>query len=142
MTRSPKEVVQALVEAYNAKSLEGVLELYADDAVFWDPLHRDGVRGRGAIAGVVQELFDRFPDERMSICTLAGDEAAAVAELRSEGTLEGSPFSLDLTEVYEVSGGRITSCRVYLDPEELPGAGTRRAEISASSDVSARSEGG
>jgi ketosteroid isomerase-like protein len=123
MTRQPKEVVLAMVDAYNAKSMDRVLELYDPDARYWDPLHRDGVVGRDAVADVLRSLFDSFPDERMSIVTLAGDETHAVAEFRSTATAAatGEPFTLDFTEVYEVTAGRIVSCRVYLDPKELPG---------------------
>ena len=118
----PKDVVRSLVEAYNAKSVEGVLGLYAEDALFWDPLHRDCVQGRAAIAEVVRSLFAAFPDEEMSIVTLAGDDHHAVAEVRSSGTSprSGERFELEFTEIYEVKDGRIVSCRVYLDPEELP----------------------
>lgn len=122
MTRSPKELVRSLVDAYNARSLEGILELYQPDARFWDPLHREGVVGREAIAGVLRRLFSAFPDERMSIVTLAGDETHAVGEFRSTMTLpgKGGRLELEFTEVYEVVDGRIASCRVYLDPERLP----------------------
>ena len=119
--RPPKDIVRALVDAYNAKSLESVLELYRPDARYWDPLHPEEVVGREAIADIVRELFEAFPDERMSIETLAGDETTAVAEFRSTGTLpSGDRFELEFTEVYEVEDGRIASCRVYLDPEQLP----------------------
>jgi ketosteroid isomerase-like protein len=123
MTRQPKEVVLAMVDAYNAKSMDRVLELYDPDARYWDPLHRDGVMGRDAVADVLRNLFASFPDERMSIVTLAGDETHVVAEVRSTatGAATGEHFTLDFTEVYEVAAGRVVSCRVYLDPKELPG---------------------
>ncbi len=121
MMGAPKEVVGELVEAYNAKSLDRLLALYSADARFWDPLHRGGVTGHAAIAEVLEGLFEAFPDERMSIVTLAGDETHAVAEFRSTGTAaSGRPFQLEFTEVYEVSGGQIVDCRVYLDTEQLP----------------------
>src|SRR5665213_3491993 len=114
MTTTPKDVVRRLVEAYNGKSLEGVLELYHPNARFWDPLHRDGVTGRDAIGELIGQLFEASSDEEMAIETLAGDETHAVAELRSSGTAGGERFELEFTEVYKVSGGRIESCRVYL----------------------------
>jgi ketosteroid isomerase-like protein len=121
--RTPKELVVELVDAYNAKSVSRVAALYELDAEFWDPFHRDGVRGRAAIAEVVAGLFAALPDERMEIATLAGDERYAVAEFRSTGTLPatGVPFAFEFTEVYDVRDGLIASCRVYLDPEQLPG---------------------
>lgn len=121
MSRSPKEVVCALAEAYNAKSLEGILDLYRPDARYWDPLHRDGVAGREAIGGLMRELFAAFPDERMETETLASDETHAVAEFRSTGTSSsGQRFELELTEVYEIVEERIAWCRAYFDPKQLP----------------------
>jgi ketosteroid isomerase-like protein len=121
VSASPKELVGALVEAYNEKRLDALLDLYDPEARFWDPLHRDGVVGRKAIGGVLEQLFEAFPDERMSIVTLAADATTAVAEFRSTGTApSGGRFELDFTEVYEVRDGRIVSCRVYLDPQQLP----------------------
>ena len=121
MSATPKQLVGALVDAYNEKRLDALLDLYAPDARFWDPLHREGVVGREAIGGVIGELFAAFPDERMSIVTLAADETTAVAEFHSTGTTPGGGrFELDFTEVYEVRDGRIVSCRVYLDPQQLP----------------------
>jgi steroid delta-isomerase-like uncharacterized protein len=122
LSGSAAALVRELVEAYNAKSLDRLLALYHEDAYFWDPFHRDGVRGRAAIAEVLQGLFTELPDERMTIETLAADEARAVAEFHSTGTTRGGQrFELDFTEVYEVREGRIAACRVYLDPEALPG---------------------
>jgi ketosteroid isomerase-like protein len=118
---TPEVVVRALVEAYNRKSLTDVLAYYRADAFYWDPLHREGVRGRKAIADVLGELFEAFPDEHMAVETLAADETHTVAEFRSTGTTrDGRPFELEFTEVYEVVEGEIASCHVYLDPERLP----------------------
>lgn len=121
MTRSPKDVARAAVAAYNAKELESLLDLYRPDARYWDPLRQDGVAGRKAIGKAVAAMFAAVPDEQLAVETLAGDERYAVAELRSTGTLAatGVPFELELTEVYEVVGGQIASCRAYYDPRQL-----------------------
>lgn len=122
MTRTPRQVVEELVDAYNAKSLERLRALYRPDARFWDPFHRAGVVGQDAIEHVLDGLFQRYPDEQMSIVTLVADSTHAVAELRSTGhSADGRAFDLDFTEVYEVEDGRIVSCRVYIDPRAVPG---------------------
>src|SRR3954451_14187187 len=121
MSATPRAIVGALVDAYNAKRVEPLLDLYDPQARFWDPLHRDGVVGRDAIGEVIEQLFASFPDEQMSVVTLAADETTAGAEFHSTGTAPGGGrFELDFTEGYEGRGGRIVSCRVYLDPEQLP----------------------
>jgi ketosteroid isomerase-like protein len=131
MSRVPKDVVRALVQAYNAKSLGAVLGHYASDAFFWDPLHRDGVRGRDAIGSVIEGLFAAFPDEHMAIESLIGDESHAVAEILSRGSdAAGACFEVHFTEVYEIRKERVVSCRVYIDPQQLPGAGSHESRIS------------
>jgi ketosteroid isomerase-like protein len=122
VTRDPKQLVRDLVDAYNDKSLERILQLYDPEAYFWDPFHRDGIRGREALGAVIRQLFETMSDERMQIQTLAADDRHAVAEFRSTGTgPDGRAFELEFTEVYEVSNGRIASCRVYIDTAQVPG---------------------
>lgn len=120
MTIAPKDVARAAVAAYNAKELGAVLDLYRPDGRYWDPLHTEGVAGREAIRKAIAEMFEAVPDEQLEFETLAGDERYAVAELRSRGTLDvtGVRFELELTEVYEVVGGQIASCRAYFDPKQ------------------------
>lgn len=121
MSRTPRAVVEELVDAYNAKSLDRVLELYHPEARFWDPFHRDGVVGREQIGEVIRALFEQYPDERMSVTTLVADDTHAVAEFTSSGTsTAGEPFRLEFTEVYELRGEQVVSCHVYIDTAEVP----------------------
>lgn len=122
MSRSPKDVARALVDAYNDKSVERVLELYTPDGRYWDPVRPEGVEGTGALRTLYEDSFAAAPDERMEIVALAGDERFAVAELRGTGRLAGSGagFQLDLTAVYDVADGRIAACRAYYDRRQLP----------------------
>lgn len=133
MTGTAKDVVLAAVAAYNAKDLGSLLDLYRPDGRYWDPLRQEGVAGREAVGKAIAEMFASVPDERLTIETLAGDEQFAVAELRGTGTFAatGVPFELDLTEVYEVVGGRIASCRAYFDPRQLP----REILVAAAADL-------
>lgn len=121
MSRTPRAVVEELVDAYNAKSLDRVLDLYHPEARFWDPFHRDGVVGREQIGEVIRSLFEQYPDERMSVTTLVADDTHAVAEFTSSGTsTAGEPFRLEFTEVYEFRGEQVVSCHVYIDTAEVP----------------------
>lgn len=122
MSCSPKDVTRALVDAYNDKSVERLLELYAPDGRYWDPMWPEGVEGTDALRTLYESSFAAAPDERMEIVALAGDERFAVAELRRTGTLAGAGarFQLDLTAVHHVADGRIAACRAYYDPRQLP----------------------
>lgn len=121
MTGTPREIVAELVDAYNAKSVERILALYRPDARFWDPFHEQGVVGRSEIGKLIQGLFERFPDEKMTIVTLVADDTHAVAEFESTGTArDGRSFRLEFTEVYEVKDEQIASCRVYIDTADVP----------------------
>jgi ketosteroid isomerase-like protein len=119
-TSDPKAIVRELVDAYNAKSVDRILALYHPDGSMWSPLDPDGLVGHAAIGASIRRLFEAWPEERMSIEVLAADETHAIAEFRSTG-LGPEGAELRFTEVYEVRDGRIAGCRVYLDPEELPG---------------------
>jgi ketosteroid isomerase-like protein len=97
--RTSRELVEELVDAHNAKSIERLLALYRPDVRLWDPLHREGVVGRAAIGDVIGGLFERYPDEKMSVVKLVADETHTAAEFRSIGTAaSGRPFELGVRE--------------------------------------------
>ena len=117
--RDPKAVVRELVDAYNAKAVDRLVDLYHPDGRMWTPFERGGIVGHEAIGRSIRGLFDAYPEERMTIELLVGDDTHAVAEFRSVG-LGPADAEVRFTEVYEVRDGRIVECRVYIDPEELP----------------------
>jgi hypothetical protein len=115
----PKSIVRELVDAYNAKSVDRLVALYHPDGRLWSPFERDGTVGHAAIGASIRRLFETYPEEQMTVELLAADDTHAVAEFRSVG-LGPSRGEVRFTEVYEMRDGRIATCHVYIDPEELP----------------------
>lgn len=111
-----KQVVAQLVGAYNAKD-EGALGALYDPAVtYWSALSGSHV-GADAVLAHVRELFATLPDETMEAVTVVADDETAVVEVRSTGHgPDGTPYTIDFTEVLGIRDGVIHSIKVYLDP--------------------------
>ena len=117
--RSAREIVTQIVEAYNAKDVDALADLYQPDARYWSALG-DWQEGLTAIRSHIEDLHRRLPDEQMTIDAVMTDGAAIVAEFTSAGTApSGLPYKFSFTEVIELRDGKIASVMVYLDPEEI-----------------------
>lgn len=114
-----RDLVERLVDAYNAKDMETIASLYRTDARYWSAL--DGWQeGRIAILSHIEELHRQLPDEAMAIKALMTDGEAVVVEFVSTGTNPaGRAYELEFTEVIDLVDGRIARVKVYLDPDEV-----------------------
>ena len=114
-----RSLIAAVVEAYNAKDLEGLRDLYHRDATYWSAL-TDLCEGRDAILTHVQELFAALPDERMRAKVVVVEGETAVAEFESFGCdADGVEYRIEFTEVFKLADGLIDSVTVYIDPETV-----------------------
>ena len=114
-----RSLITAVVEAYNAKDLEGLRDLYHRDATYWSAL-TDLCEGRDAILTHVQELFAALPDERMRAKVVVVEGETAVAEFESSGCdADGVEYRIEFTEVFKLANGLIDSVTVYIDPETV-----------------------
>jgi limonene-1,2-epoxide hydrolase len=103
---SPRQVVEAWVEAFNRADVEALMALYAEDAinhqVMWDPLV-----GRAAI----RAMFEREFGHAEMVCikeNLFEDGDWAILEWRDPKGLRGCGF-------FQVIGDRIVFQRGYWD---------------------------
>ena len=114
-----RSLVAAVVEAYNAKDLEGLRDLYHHAATYWSAL-TDLCDGRDAILTHVQELFAALPDEQMRAKGVVVEGETAVAEFESFGCdADGVEYRIEFTEVFKLADGLIDSVTVYIDPETV-----------------------
>lgn len=106
-TRSPIEVVQAQLEAYNRRDLDGFVAQFADDATIFDlgvpvPIFvgRHGIRER------YRDLFARSPTLHCTIVsrTVLG---RAVVDLEHITGRNGAPDPFEVMAIYEVHAGLI-----------------------------------
>ena len=105
------------LRAFNARDLDGLLTLYADEAVHTSPKLRvkkpetlGQVRGTGALRAWWQDSFERLPGLRYDALTITADRERVWMEY-----LRKAPGEADMTvaEVLDVNAGRIVASRVY-----------------------------
>jgi uncharacterized protein (TIGR02246 family) len=112
-----RDVVAALVDAYNRKDLERTATLYADEVRLWTP-SRGHERGKDRVVARCRRLFEQRPDERLVADTVVTNGTTTVVELTSRGTdSSGRPHTIVFTAVIELDGDRIAEMRTYVDPQ-------------------------
>jgi ketosteroid isomerase-like protein len=117
-----RNIVAALVDAYNRKDLEDTARLCAEGIRLWSPLS-GAHHGREQVLEGVRALFDQLPDDRVTTDTIVTNGTTAVVELTSRGTApSGRPYTMSLTSVIELDGDLVAGVRTYLDPDDLAGA--------------------
>lgn len=105
------------MDAFNAKDLERLLSLYADNAKHYSPKLKirqpetNGlVTGKDAMRAWWHDAFDRLPTLFYKITGLTADDRQVFMEYVRE--LEGED-DLMVAEVLEVENGKIIASRVY-----------------------------
>ena len=112
------EVARAWLHAFNAKDLDALLALYADDCVHTSPkiraLHPETggeLRGKVHLRAWWADAFTRLPGLTYEeTCVTAGDASVVLEYVRK---VPGEA-ALYVAEVFELDGaGRIRASRVY-----------------------------
>ncbi len=80
---------QKAVDAFNRHDPDGVIQLYARDAVLYDPQLPEPARGRDAIREDYVSMFRSFPDIRVTIKNRHVDGNRIMYELQLTGTNRG-----------------------------------------------------
>jgi steroid delta-isomerase-like uncharacterized protein len=77
-------------DTFNKHDLEAVTKLYAANAVAYDPMYPEPLRGRDAIGKDTAGFFRAFPDIRLEIITtIEKDDRNGADEMRLTGTHTG-----------------------------------------------------
>lgn len=104
--KTPEQVVQEQVEAYNARDLEAFLGTYADDALLEEwPSGRRVAAGREAMRGVYGPLFRDTPALHCRIADRIVHGNIVVD--RESVTVAADRDPLAAVAVYEVADGAI-----------------------------------
>jgi hypothetical protein len=114
----PATVIQRQLEAFNARDLEALLAIYADDAQMLE--HPDKLLARGTAA--LRERFAvRFQEPNLRAILLhravAGD--FVIDHEKVTRTFPEGPGTIELTMIYEVKHGRITRAWMIPGPKVL-----------------------
>jgi hypothetical protein len=107
MNRSPAEVVQAQLEAYNLRDLDAFMALFSDDAQLFElGVPVPSTAGKSAIAERYRRLFDDSPALHSIVITRTTLGRAVVDLERITGRM-GVLEAVDVIAIYEVESGLI-----------------------------------
>lgn len=117
MTDALLDMAREWLRAFNARDLDALLALYADDAVHVSPKLRERspetkgrVAGKAALRAWWADSFARLPGLRYDVRTLTADAERVWFEYTR--VLPGQP-DMSVAELLVVRGGRIVESRVF-----------------------------
>lgn len=112
------DVAEAWIRAFNARDLDALLALYADDAVHSSPRLRERspetrgeVRGKPALRAWWSDALERTPGLRYELRHLSTSEGRVILEY--DRTAPGEPDQR-VAETLQIRAGRIIASRVHL----------------------------
>jgi hypothetical protein len=120
-----KQVALAYYERYNAKRIDDILELLAEDAVYEDLVYQEPFRGRAAISAYLRKVEAIVPPDVRFVVEDITDGDPLRCGVRWHVELEGGivfPFSRG-TSFYQINEqGQIVFARDVVEPTFKPGA--------------------
>ena len=130
---TPEKVARKSIDAFNRHDRAAYVALIAPDAVAYDPVYPEPLRGKDAIMRDLDASFAAIPDVHYEILKLLTKDRDGVIEFRISGThtgsVEGSSGSIPATNnkvswtgaefVRIDSKGLIVEERRYFDSQSL-----------------------
>ncbi|MBD2072597.1 ester cyclase [Phormidium sp. FACHB-592] len=122
--KTPKQVLQDWVAAYNARDPYALIELYHEDAVNHQVAFGDPLKGREALLESFVAFFGAFPDNYTHVENLFADDEWGMVEWSGGGTflgeLDGCPptgkrYTLQGCGFFHILDGKIHFQRGYID---------------------------
>jgi len=129
--RQKEEVVRAYFQQVTKGEVEGILELFHDDAIVIHPLTEKGIKGKAALRAFYQNLTANLVDYSAGPTDIVIEGDKVVAPLHLEGkTKDGQPIVMNNLNFYTFAGEKIQSLRIYMDthPYRAALSGTLRSE--------------
>src|SRR2546428_11276445 len=95
-----EDAARKLTDANTKHDITTATNTYASDAVAYDPMYPQPLRGRDAIKKDMAVYFRGFPDLRFELLTAVGkDGRRGAAEIRMSGAPTGPPASPTRQEI-------------------------------------------
>ena len=108
---------RAWLAAFNAKDLDALIALYADDCVHTSPKLRvqrpesgGAIRGKAALRAWWADAFARLPGLRYEELTVTADDARVILEYLRHAP-DGDVYPV--AEAFDIRDGAIVASRVY-----------------------------
>lgn len=111
---SEMEVVRSLVQAFNDRDVDAVIELFASDAVYHN-MPMAPVEGTTAIRQVVESFVSPAEKIDWEILNLAQDGGVVLSERLDRFIMDGRTVDLPVMGAFEIRDGKIRAWRDYFD---------------------------
>jgi steroid delta-isomerase-like uncharacterized protein len=112
-----KTQLDAYCQAFNARSLDTTLSLFADHALYELPLLGQRLFGRDEIAQGLKRIFDLTEDARFEVSDVAESDRILIAEGKLQAKLHRDKGRVAMTAAItlEARDGKIARLSTYLD---------------------------
>jgi ketosteroid isomerase-like protein len=112
-----KTHLDAYCKAFNARSLDATLSLFADHALFELPLLGQRLFGRSEIVVGLKRIFDLTESARFEFSDATESDRVLIAEGKLQAKLhrDAAPVAMPAALTLEAGGGKIARLSTYLD---------------------------
>jgi ketosteroid isomerase-like protein len=123
MANDPLATVQAVIAAYNARDLDGLMALFHDGVVWHTTpgfLWPGPYRGADAVRGLFEHWWQGWDTGRADprLEEAAGDRALVSADIHGRSAGSGEDVHVILNWVFHVRDGRIDVVQSFESPEQ------------------------
>lgn len=106
--KTPEQVVQSLVDAYNARDIEGILKAYSPESTAYAlPSGEVILKGHDAIRKKFARVLEPNMKLKVEIVSRIVDGKFVIDKEKISGTADGKPIEFFGTVIYEVTDGVI-----------------------------------
>jgi len=106
--KTPEQVAQSLVDAYNARNMDGILKAYSPDSVAYAlPSGEIILKGHDAIRKKFARILEPNVNLRVDIVNRIVDGKYVIDKEKISGTSDGQPVEIFGTVIYEITDGLI-----------------------------------
>ncbi len=107
-TKAPEQVAQSLVDAYNARNMDGILKAYAPDSTAYAlPSGEVILKGHDEIRKKFARVLDPNFKLKVEVVNRIVDGKFVIDKEKIYGTADGKPVEFYGTVIYEITGGLI-----------------------------------
>ena len=106
--KTPEQVAQSLIDAYNARNMDGILKAYAPDSVAYSlPGGEVILKGHEEIRKKFARVLDPNVKLKVEIVNRIVDGKFVIDKEKISGTSGGKPVEFFGTVIYEITDGLI-----------------------------------
>jgi len=106
--KTPEQVAQSLVDAYNARNMDGIIAAYAADSTAYSlPDGKVMLKGHDAIRKKFAAAIGPKMDLKVEVVSRIVDGKFVIDKEKISGTANGKPIEFFGTVIYEITDGLI-----------------------------------